>query len=358
MSLKDQIEHSHKEIVGSRTKNRLTIQNSYAMQLIMDFYPNDFAVLMDYIEDISVVFNPSHPDGIRLYQIKTKSADKQYGLATIISEEWYQKLYSIAQKYDGYVCSAELICNTDIVNRGNTVFPNERNRLGEQINDNNVKKIRAAIAKDQCKKDDEIDLSKFYFVRSHLSTKGHQEEVEYKFSNFLADKEKNVQVETVKAIFSLIYSRLDHCFNCEIDEDCNDLNEIIEKKSISSNEIKNIISTGLAIQMPTLADIFEAFDIKSVKLKRNYSEQYPQIKMDMYSDTAHFIESKQYLVELITMTVDSCADEADDIKTIFDSVYEKAAASDQLSVVYKEESYMKLLIMILLYKYCNGGEIK
>ena len=96
MSLKDQIEHSHKEIVGSRTKNRLTIQNSYAMQLIMDFYPNDFAVLMDYIEDISVVFNPSHPDGIRLYQIKTKSADKQYGLATIISEEWYQKLYSIA----------------------------------------------------------------------------------------------------------------------------------------------------------------------------------------------------------------------------------------------------------------------
>ena len=58
------------------------------------------------------------------------------------------------------------------------------------------------------------------------------------------------------------------------------------------------------------------------------------------------------------MTVDSCADEADDIKTIFDSVYEKAAASDQLSVVYKEESYMKLLIMILLYKYCNGGEIK
>ena len=38
MSLDSIISSAHKEIVGSRTKNRLTVQISYAIQLIMDFY--------------------------------------------------------------------------------------------------------------------------------------------------------------------------------------------------------------------------------------------------------------------------------------------------------------------------------
>ena len=54
MSLKDRISESQKEIAGSRTKNRLTVQISYAIQLIMDFYSTDFLVMMDYIEDVSI----------------------------------------------------------------------------------------------------------------------------------------------------------------------------------------------------------------------------------------------------------------------------------------------------------------
>ena len=51
MSLENIITSSTKEIAGSRTKNRLTIQISYALQLIMEFYSTDFVVMMDYIED-------------------------------------------------------------------------------------------------------------------------------------------------------------------------------------------------------------------------------------------------------------------------------------------------------------------
>ncbi len=46
MSLGDLISSCHKEIAGSRTKNRLTIQISYAIQLIMDFYSTDFLVMI------------------------------------------------------------------------------------------------------------------------------------------------------------------------------------------------------------------------------------------------------------------------------------------------------------------------
>lgn len=46
MSLDDIIANTNKEISGSRTKNRLTVQISYAIQLIMEFYTTDFLVMM------------------------------------------------------------------------------------------------------------------------------------------------------------------------------------------------------------------------------------------------------------------------------------------------------------------------
>lgn len=99
MSLGDLISSCHKEIAGSRTKNRLTIQISYAIQLIMDYYSTDFLVMMDYIEDVSVISDPDNPSAIHLYQIKTKSTDRQYLLSAVIKDEWFQKLYRNALKY-------------------------------------------------------------------------------------------------------------------------------------------------------------------------------------------------------------------------------------------------------------------
>lgn len=82
MSLDSIISSSHKEIVGSRTKNRLTVQISYAIHLIMEFYSTDFLVMMDYIEDISIITDPENPATIHLYQVKTKSSDKQYRMTS------------------------------------------------------------------------------------------------------------------------------------------------------------------------------------------------------------------------------------------------------------------------------------
>lgn len=177
MTLETMISDSHKEIAGSCTKNSLTVQTSYAMQLIMDFYPTEFLVMMDYIEDVSIIYNPANPSEIHLYQVKTKSSDKQYSLSTIIKDEWYQKLYNNAQKYKDFIGSAAVVCNTDVVYDQKNVFPNAKTQLDEKGIEENIKKIQKAIAKDQKIKEEEVDLSRFYFIRSSLSTKGHKEEV-------------------------------------------------------------------------------------------------------------------------------------------------------------------------------------
>ena len=195
MSLKNIIASSTKEIAGSRTKNRLTIQISYAIQLIMEFYSTDFIVMMDYIEDVAVICDPDNPSAIHMYQIKTKSADKQYRLFAVIKDEWFQKLYANALKYEGYLGSAALVCNTDIISSNNTqVFPNGKTALDDVTIKKNIDIIKKAIANDQDIDVGLVDLSDFYFIRTYISTKGHKEEVEHNFENFVfANCNSNLQ---------------------------------------------------------------------------------------------------------------------------------------------------------------------
>lgn len=357
MSLDSLISSTHKEIAGSRTKNRLTVQISYAIILIMEFYSTDFLVMMDYIEDISIIKDPDDPSSIHLYQVKTKSADKQYALATVISDKWFQKLYANAQKYGAYMESASVVCNTDIVTSlsktGTEVFSNEKTALDDASVRANIQKIQKAIAEDQGVEERDIDLSKFFFVRTTLSTKGHREETEYKFQEFLLKQDSELQVATAKSIFRLLYSTLDAKFNEEISETCTDTKEIFQKKGLLSNDIKSMISCGLAVQIPPLDKLFSEFEINSPKEKRMYSARYRQIKLDMYNDMRVFANLKHLLIGIIEQIFD---EDIYDMPNILAETYRRTYLDESIPLVYREEFYLKTLVMILAFKYCYGGE--
>lgn len=354
MSLENMIASSSKEIAGSRTKNRLTIQISYAIQLIMEFYSTDFIVMMDYIEDVAVICDPDNPSAIHMYQIKTKSADKQYRLSAVIKDKWFQKLYANALKYEEYLGSASLVCNTDIISSNNTeIFPNGKTSLDDVTIKKNINTIREAIAKDQDIDVAQVDLSNYYFIRTYISTKGHKEEVEHQFEDFLLNLDENLQVATVKSIYKLLYNELDEKFNQEISENCTDINEIFDKKGFSGENIKNIIDCGLSIQIPTLDKLFSEFEIKSVSEKRNCTLNYSKIKRDMFSNIGVFIELKKHISSFIQESNESGID---DLPRLLDDVYTRLMNSENVLSVYSDEYYLKVLIMVLIYKYCYGGE--
>lgn len=353
MALTDVIAKESKEIAGSRTKNRLTVQISYAMQLIMDFYQMDFLVLMDYIEDIAIINNPDNPSVIHLYQVKTKSSGKQYLLNTVIKDEWFQKLYKNVLKYKGYVKDASIVCNTDIVSNQESIFPNEKNKLSDDLINKNIQKIRKVIAKDQNMNEEDVDLSRFFFIRTHLSIKGHKDEVEHQFEDFLLRKDSELQVATARTIYRCIYDELDKKFNEEIDENCSDVEEIFQKKGVDSKKIKDVISGGLAIQFPASEKLFDVFNITSVKAIRGYQHCFSQIKMDMFSDKRLFVETRRKILNIIEEVNDSGID---DMPGILQNVYDKCKGSESIPSAYAEECYLKMLIMVLTYKYCYGGE--
>ena len=353
MSLESIISCTHKEIAGSRSKNRLTVQISYALQLVMEYYSMDFLVMMDYIEDVSIIIDPNNPSSIHLYQVKTKQSDKQYPLSTVISEEWFQKLYKNAQIYGSHLGSASLVCNTDIVASGAEIFPNEKTALDEETIKSNISKIKKAIAKYQKINETDVDLSKFYFVRSSLSTKGHKKEVEQQFLDFLYEQDTDLQVATAKSIFGLIYEELDKRFNHEISEECTDINEIFSQKGMGSDKIKSIVSNGLAIQIPEVDKLFSEYHISSIIERRKLASQYRQIKIDMFANINVFLELKRKLFNLIDKIVQNGAS---DLKSVLDKTYSEACEEGFVPPAYSDENYLKMLIMIIAYKYSYGGE--
>ena len=354
MSLLALIESNEKEIYGSRAKNRLTVQISYAIQLIMEFFSYEYIVLMDYIEDVSIICDPADPSKIHMYQIKTKTPGKTYKLTTVLEEKWFEKLYANALKYGKYVASASLVCNTDIEVSGKSIFPNEQTLLSDPTIQKNIEKIRNAIANDQGIPPVDVDLSKFCFIRSQLSTQGHKDEVEHSFSDFLYEKDPNLQVATVKAIYQFLYGELDARFNCEIDNNCTDANEILVRKGLSSSKVNEIISCGLNIQLPDLDKLFSVFKITSISERRKLAASASKLKMDMHSNLSVFIELKKVIYQMICSNNESGIDS---IPELYDVVYHAAFDSDDISNVYKEEHFLKLLIMNMIYKYSIGGEM-
>ena len=352
MSLADLISSSHKEIVGSRTKNRLTVQISYAIQLIIDYYSTNFLIMMDYIEDISVITNPDNPDEIHLYQVKTKTTDRQYTLSTIISDKWFQKLYRNAEKFKPYLTDASMVCNTDIISSNTVVFPNERTLLDDPKIQSNIIKIRKAISKDLKIPLDDVDLSKFYFIRTSLSVNRHKEEAEYQFQHFLFDMDNDIQLATTRSIYTLLYDTLDKQFNSEINEDCTDIQEIYRKKGLQSSEIKTIIDCGLAIQLPDLGKLFAEYNIKSLIEKRKYSSIYPQIKIDFYSNIHVFSALKNTILSVVNTKIESGISSFD---KLLEETYKEISSDASLPQIFRDEHYLKLLIMVIAYKYCNGS---
>ena len=355
MSLIELVQLNRKEIAGSRAKNRLTIQISYAIELIMDFFSADYIILMDYIEDISVICDPAESAKIHLYQIKTKAADKTYKLSTVISDKWFEKLYANALKYGEHVGSVSLVCNTDIEDSNNNyVFPNERTYLTDPVVQENIRRIKNAIARALGISPEEVDLSKYCFVRSRLSTAGHKGEIEHAFSNFLYAQSPNLQIATAKAIFKLIYDELDDRFNYELDENCSDINEIFVKKGLTSNNINEILKCGLDIQLPELERLFSDFNISSVAECRRIADSVSRLTRDMHSNLSIFIELKKVLYGIISNINQGGVDNMPDL---YKAVYHSAIDSNDISPIFKDEYYIKLLIMNMIYKYSMGGEL-
>ncbi|MPN27233.1 hypothetical protein SDC9_174661 [bioreactor metagenome] len=198
----------------------------------------------------------------------------------------------------------------------------------------------------------DVDLSKFCFVKAHLSTKQHKQDAEYEFESFLNEKEENVQIALARSIFGAIFDKLDEKFNAEISEDCTDVQEIYSSKGVSSDWVKSLVECGVAIQLPDLEKIFTMYGIQNVADMRAYTTEYTRIKMDLLQSCMpvnHVKRTIQELIEYESKTFNG------NIKDFSELIHERIKDGNLVTQPFSGEHYIKLLIMILAFKFFYRG---
>lgn len=351
MGIDAQIEKIYKDMSGSIAKNRLTIQLSFAIQLIVDLYSvEEFTIFMDCIEDIAVKTVDNEQEKLFMYQVKTKK-NGEFSLNYIINQKWFEKLYKHTNEFIGVDYEMALVSNVD-VKEGQIIFPNERTKIDEEIvekkdakeNEKRLYRIKKCISDNERIPIEEVDLSRFYFIKSNLHCDTHKEQALKKFEEFIIGIDKNAELIKTKAFFTALYDTLDSRFNNEINPETTDIVEIVRKKGYTKGEFKDSLTAYLNESIPKNSELYSLLNITSIAEQKEIAAQRPQFLMDLTKRDEPFKilwdEVLDYIRNNDTQTL---------IKNSVDFVYQ----NKKISPIYKNQGYIKFATAFIYYKYIN-----
>ena len=351
MSIDSKIEKVYKDMSGSTAKNRLTIQISFAVKLIVDIYSiEDFTIFLDCIEDVAVKTISAGNEKITLYQIKSKK-NSTFTLNYMIAEEWLQKLYKHTQEFAGLDYEIALVSNTEITDGGTVLFPNEKSSISSDIIDEDnarLTKIKKCISKNENIDLEKVDLSNFYVIKTNLHTDTHKDQARQIFSDFIANIDPNAEYSKIKAFFIALYDTLDAKFNCEINPKNTDFNEITQKKGYTKNEFEQALQAFLNSSIPKNSELFSLLNITSISEQREIVAGRGSFLMDLVKMDEPF---KILLSELLGFI--NNANTSTLIKSCVDYVF----TNEKISPIYKTPSYIKFATAYMYYQFINGGII-
>lgn len=356
MGIDAQVEKAYKDMSGSIAKNRLTIQLSFAIKLIVDLYSvEDFTVFLDCIEDVAVKTVLNGSEKLYLYQVKTKSRG-DFTLRYIIDEKWFEKLYKHTHEFSNLNYEIALVSNVDVKD-GQIIFPNERNKITDDIvekaNSADDKKrlyrIKKCISDNECIPIDEVDLSKFYFIKSNLHYDTHKDQALKVFEDFIVSIDQNAELIKTKAFFTALYDTLDSRFNNEINPDTTDFDEIVRKKGYTKNEFKQSLTAYMNESIPKNSELYNLLGITSVAEQREMATQRPQFLMDLTKRDEPF---KVFISEILDYVIQS------NTQTLIQESVDIICHNTKISPIYKDQGYIKFATAFIYYKHINGGAFK
>lgn len=352
MHIDKQIEKVYKDMSGSIAKNRLTIQLSFAIKLIVELYAvEDFTVFMDCIEDVAVKKVVNGTEELFLYQVKTKNRG-EFTLNYIISEKWFQNLYKHTYNFSGFNYEIALVSNVDITDN-QIIFPNEKTKISadtvekEEVKDDEKRlyRIKKCISDSEYIPIEEVDLSKFYFIKSNLHCDTHKEQALKLFEDFIINIDSNAELIKTRAFFTALYDTLDSRFNNEINPKTTDINEIVRKKGYTKNEFEQSLATYLNESIPKNVDLYSLLNISTISEQKEMAAQRPRFLMDLTKNDEPF---KVFISEILNYVRNS------NTQTLISQSVNFINKNTKISPVYQDEGYIKFATAFVYYKYING----
>lgn len=347
MAIWKNIEKQFKDKSGSTAKNRLTIQLSFAIKMLIDFYPiKDYIVLLDCVEDIAVqTIDDADNEKIYLYQIKTKATNGSYTLTSVINKDWLQKLYKHKDEFCGDNVEIALVLDDFIIdNKKKNVFVNAKQNINS-IATENLLKIKQAISTAEDKPIDTIDLSNFYFIKMDFHTDTYKQQAKELLSEFLIKRVENAQATKINAFFNLLFNVLDNRFNYELNPEVTDKDEIITKKGYTKTEFKRALNCFVSESIPETTDLFKLLPVNNVSEQKNIASMRSRFLMDMSNNDQPF-------KKLITI-IDEYLNDANSENLLEDGC-NYLIENPNISPIYKNEAYLKFALAYRYFNFING----
>ncbi len=265
---------------GSMAFNRLNMQISQTLHMAIEIFDNlDYLFVLDYYDDITLFDSEQNPESVSYYQMKTK--DGNITINTAIKEDWLAKMYAQLENPDWMVKELGLITNCPLTVSVEKVDANgKKSKKTEKydcertpfsaFNSQTIEHIKNDIAKKNEIALEDVDLSKFFHIRTTLSLSKHREIVEQEMGEMLYKKYPKITIDSVKTIYSAMMELLTKKQQYETLSDTPTFEEVRSKKGVSKQDFERIIKEAMGMSIPEFDEIVRLLDVQKQEISLAY----------------------------------------------------------------------------------------
>ena len=273
---------------GSMAYNRLDMQASQVLHMAIEIYDKlDFLFILDYYDDITLFEDENNPSVVSYYQMKT--SDKIIQFNSAIQDDWITKMYAHLDNTDWIIKELGLITNCPIhitisakeseAGKSSTYDIDGAKTAFDKFKPETIQKIKQDIANKNGISEDEVDLAKFFHMRTTLSLERHRDIVEKELGDFLYEKYPRIGMDSVKTIYSTMIDLLTKRQENEMVTELADFTDVVGKKGIKKTEFDHVIRRSMMQALPEAYEVERQFPEEVVD---DALRQYSAITADTF----------------------------------------------------------------------------
>lgn len=346
-----------RETSGSDVYRRYDFQIACAMEIIIKLASTkkDFLALMDYLDDIVLIENPStEAPIITFYQVKSKDNGK-LTINSVLKNEWIEKMYYNLKNLEDDNAKSVLLSNTGIsFGNGQIVDDIELVPLSDYLQQEKFTKIDEQILdtiSNSFEVDrDQVNYDSIYLLRTNLTLNDYERQIKGELQSLANKIYPSLTAISLETIYLKVKNMLINRQACTYGKEAvRDYDTLCDKKGFSSQQLKEIINVTKDVQLPEAGEFKKFADDFGIKMTEFPNSLAFTNSYGKFSDALILFNTP--LVEKLFSILDSY--QADILKLkqdeIFDFCLAKLDTSDFNSTTFYS-NYKSLIIILYLYK--------
>ena len=334
------------DLSGSMAKNRFKNEMLWGIHKMLEIYADEknFNMVFDYVCDIEVHWENEEYE---FYQIKTSNSGEGYTQSKLTrigkkENSVLAKLYILKHNYDGDKNKIRLaiVSNKPFKDEKNKLYNNveklDFNSLDDGINESIEESLKNEM------KIHTVDFNNINFIYTTIDLINPKNTLTGELVNFFNDVLK-VQIKKPAVLYSVLLDKISQ--KAEYELKLNTYDEIIEKKSISKENMNEIFNKHIEISNDSVKKAKE-------KIEDIYSDNYGK-KLDMLVALTSVVkkidlskELKRLEKDIIKFINDNNNVLKNKLNIVIDTLYENYR--EKFSIEYSDDEVRSFLILILM----------